>query len=325
MPPQAVGEAERWDYRDRVCLATAWTDAGWRFGLKTRDEVISIPRCPVHSGRVRAMTQLLIEVLPPGSTFPLAFYVQAGAQVTLVLKTARLPDLTWLDATLQQRLADIGLEGLWLQLHPAAGRVLFTKNGWRLLWGQPRSQDRNGLIYGPAAFQQLIPTLHQRALAEARAFLAPTALDAVVDLYCGTGVSLMQWPPAQVIGVEIGAEAIECARQNAPAAQVLRGKCQDRIPQLQSWLADNLASGGCRLLYANPPRTGLEASVLDWIIEHCRPRRLAYLSCSAGTLRRDLDSLTGGGYRVVRITPYDFFPQTYHVETLALLERGVTG
>lgn len=52
-----------------------------------------------------------------------------------------------------------------------------------------------------------------------------------------------------------------------------------------------------------------------------RPKRIAYLSCSAGTLRRDLEGLPVSGYRVVRIIPYDFFPQTYHVETLVLLER----
>ena len=53
-----------------------------------------------------------------------------------------------------------------------------------------------------------------------------------------------------------------------------------------------------------------------------RPDRMAYLSCSAGTLRRDLDALVQTGYAVERITPYDFFPQTHHVETLALLRRS---
>jgi tRNA/tmRNA/rRNA uracil-C5-methylase (TrmA/RlmC/RlmD family) len=51
-----------------------------------------------------------------------------------------------------------------------------------------------------------------------------------------------------------------------------------------------------------------------------RPQRMAYLSCSAGTLRRDLEHLTAAGYRVMRIIPYDFFPQTHHVETLVFLK-----
>ncbi len=58
---------------------------------------------------------------------------------------------------------------------------------------------------------------------------------------------------------------------------------------------------------------------MEWISGEFRPQRLAYLSCSAGTLARDLALLTTSGYRVVEIAPYDFFPQTYHVETLCLL------
>ncbi|MEZ5584571.1 MAG: hypothetical protein R3F37_19025 [Candidatus Competibacteraceae bacterium] len=74
-------------------------------------------------------------------------------------------------------------------------------------------------------------------------------------------------------------------------------------------------------MYVNPPRTGLEPEILDWTIQEYRPARMAYLSCSAGTLHRDLMGLTTAGYAVERIIPYDFFPQTYHVETLVLLRR----
>ena len=52
-----------------------------------------------------------------------------------------------------------------------------------------------------------------------------------------------------------------------------------------------------------------------------RPRHIAYLSCSAGTLARDLGLLTEAGYRVTRLLPLDFFPQTRHVEVLATLAR----
>ena len=54
-------------------------------------------------------------------------------------------------------------------------------------------------------------------------------------------------------------------------------------------------------------------------MDSCRPARMAYLSCSAGTLRRDLEPLERSGYEILGILPYDFFPQTLHVETLALL------
>ena len=57
------------------------------------------------------------------------------------------------------------------------------------------------------------------------------------------------------------------------------------------------------------------------LAEELRPARIAYLSCSAGTLARDLESFEAAGYSLARILPYDFFPLTHHVEALALLER----
>jgi tRNA/tmRNA/rRNA uracil-C5-methylase (TrmA/RlmC/RlmD family) len=74
----------------------------------------------------------------------------------------------------------------------------------------------------------------------------------------------------------------------------------------------------------NPPRSGLEAGVLDALAGELQPERLAYLSCSAGTLARDLRILCQAGYRVSAIHPCDFFPLTHHVEALALADRAVT-
>lgn len=321
-PLRALTGEARWRYRDRVRLAARWRDNQWRFGMFARREFIPIPNCPLHSERARTALQRLAPALPPGPALPLAFVVQAGAQLTLVVKTAVTPELGWADAALTGRLAAAGVAGLWLHLHPAAGRRMFAKNGWRLLWGEPRSRDEDGFWYGPSAFQQASPALYRLALTEAEAFFEPSAAAAVVDLYCGNGVSLARWTQrgAAAIGVELSGEAVECAGRNAPGAQRLRGKCADRIPQLDEWLQRQ--AGAERLLYLNPPRTGVETAVLQWAAANGRPARIAYLSCSAGTLRRDLERLTADGYRVERITPYDFFPQTHHVETLALLRRS---
>lgn len=324
VPLRAVAGEDRWHYRDKLCLSAVWRDDRWRFGLMSRDELIEIPHCPVHSRRSLKVISLLAELLPPEPVFPMAFYVQSGSQLTLVLKTDLMPALDWLDEALREGLADAGIVGLWLHLNRSAGRRLFTKNDWRRLWGEPRSQDGSGLWYGPAAFQQLLPELYALSLAEAEDFLVPGPDDAVVDLYCGIGASLRRWTArgARAVGVELAGEAVECAQCNAPAALILRGQCRTRIPQIKEW-RQGLPSIGRRLLYVNPPRTGVEPEVLNWVTDDFRPQRMAYLSCSAGTLARDLEVLDRSGYRVARITPYDFFPQTYHVETLALLARRV--
>jgi tRNA/tmRNA/rRNA uracil-C5-methylase (TrmA/RlmC/RlmD family) len=321
--------AARWGYRRKVSLNARWDEAhGWRFGLVrrvAREELfIPIPRCPVQAPEVNALLALLATALPPAPAFPLAFVVVSGAQATLIVK-AHAVDTGWLPA-LATRLARgdaPGTEGLWLHRHPSAGRRLFARSGWTLLWGEPRSRDARGLAHGPTAFAQAIPELHARALDRAQAFLAPGPADAVVDLCSGVGSTLQRWRAAgaAALGVELSGEAVECAERNAPGARLLRGTTAQRLPQLVAFQRERRATGGAApLVYANPPRSGLEPEVLGWLAE-LAPPRLAYLSCSAGTLARDLAALEAAGQRVVALAPFDFFPQTQHVEVLALLER----
>jgi 23S rRNA (uracil1939-C5)-methyltransferase len=313
-----------WDYRHKVCLHTQWNSSGWKIGLVRRDEVIDLADCPVHADRIRNSIHIFSNSLPADLDFPMIYYVQSWAQVTLVVKQKRMPDHMWLDADLISRLETIGIEGLWLHLNPCAGKNVFAKNTWHLLWGVPRSRDYNGLIYGPKSFQQLIPKLYQQSLNQAQNFLSPLPNDLIIDLYCGAGTGLVRWTSrtSRVIGIELDGEAVACAKLNAPSSTVLRGKCKDRIPQLIEWVHTSAISNSLRLVYLNPPRTGLEHEIIDWLTMDYQPDRMAYLSCSAGTLRRDLECLEKAGYDIVLITPYDFFPQTFHVECLALLKRN---
>jgi len=326
LAPIALPE-QRWGYRNKVSLNARWdADHGWRFGLVrrvAREELfIPIPRCPVQAPRINALLALLAEVLPPAPVFPLAFVVVSGAQATLIVK-AHSTDTGWLKALVPrlERGDAPGTEGLWLHLHPSAGRRLFGRAGWVLLWGEPRSRDARDLVHGPTAFAQAIPDLHARSLERAAAFLAPGAADGVVDFCSGIGSSLARWRAAgaSAVGVELSGEAVECAQANSPGALMLRGTSAQRLPQLRGWLAAR-RDAPAPLVYANPPRSGLEPEVVEWIIE-AAPARLAYLSCSAGSLARDLAAFVAAGLTVDALLPYDFFPQTQHVEVLALLRR----
>ncbi len=307
----------RQGYRDRLSLRTEWTTDSWRFGVTLRDKLIPIPECPVHSKRARTVLRVLAAALPSVDRFPMTFYVQSGAQATLVLRTSIAPSLGWLTQPTGRALASTGLDGLWLNLNPSAGRRLFAKRGWRLIWGEPESRTELGLRHGPEAFQQVLADLHGLSLDEAEAFLNPGPGDAVLDLYCGHGATLARWlgRGATTLGIELGGEAVRYAGLNAPGATVLRGSCETRLPQLRAWAAQHAEP----LVYLNPPRTGIEPKVLQWIVRGTRPSRIAYLSCSMASLARDLKVLCDAGYRVESIQPYDFFPQTDHVEALCLL------
>ena len=305
-----------------MTLTAGW-DArhGWRFGLVRRDELIPIHDCPVHTPRVRALVHLLVERLPPATVLPVAYLHVCGAQATLIVKSHRA-DAALLDPVLAG-LAATDLEGLWLHLHPSAGRKLFARSGWSLSWGSPRSRDAHGLLHGPTAFAQALPELHRVSLEAAVAHLRPAPRVAVLDLYCGHGASLRAWTAAgsTVLGVELSGEAVELCMDNAPRAAVLRGTCVQRLPQVRTWWQGQDAE---RVAYVNPPRSGLEPEVVAALADELRPIRLAYLSCSAGTLGRDLAACCDAGYEVRAILPFDFFPLTHHVEALALLERAVS-
>ena len=335
-------EERRLGYRDRTALKALWTkEEGWRFGMEgVRADVrgplrfarprpfVPLTDCPVHTGRIRKTLYLLAFSLPPDEpegSFPLRFLVVSGAQATLVFKAKTAPPDGWLFASRHGRsspaeeLADIGIEGIWFHSNPAAGVKLFGKRGWRLAWGAPRSADSRGLLYGPTSFSQLLPELHDASLDEARRFLASVRGDAVADLYCGIGAGLRLWREcgAETLGVEGSGEAVECALRNAPEAAVLRGSCADRVPMISEFLRS--VPPERRIAYVNPPRTGLELPVTELLASH-RLRGLAYLSCSPGTLERDL-AILERAYSVERLVPYDFFPRTAAVEVLALL-RG---
>lgn len=323
-PLRAVQEARRWGYRERSLLHAEWRQGRWALGMLKRlpsgreFELIEIPGCPVHAPAVRERARMiggLLRIGPP--EIELFAAVFNGEFVSFVLKQRELGPRA------RQALEDLGRElgtGLWLNLHPSAGKRVMSAKPWIPLGAAAQAMDAEGFAYGPASFRQALPELHRASLEEASEFLRPGVDDDVVDLYCGLGKSLALWRErgARAIGVELSSAAVELARQNAPGAAALVGKVDERIPQLAAWRQ----AGRRSLLYTNPSRTGMDPITLAWVTDELRPERIAYLSCDPRSLARDLGILESDGYRVSRLTPYDFFPQTAHVETLALLDRG---
>jgi 23S rRNA (uracil1939-C5)-methyltransferase len=341
MPVRSADASRRLGYRERTLLHARWLAGAWAFGMLRgagRDwrqgvepEWVSIPDCPVHSERVRRVLAFLGRSLAAsaGSTLPLVFVSISGSLAALVLKCSRDQAI---EAGVLSSLANIdwinsGLEGVHLNFNPSAGHRVFASGGWQKLWGADRARGPLGLMHGVQAFHQLIPELYEASLDEALRHLAPGPASAILDLYCGMGASLRRWPDVPVMAVELGGESIACAHLNLRPSQVagtalLRGRCSDRLPQIEEWASRQQEAGREVLAYVNPPRTGLESSVLDWLGGWPGLTRIAYLSCSPGTLARDLARFEGLGMQVSTLVPFDFFPQTHHVETLVGLVRG---
>jgi 23S rRNA (uracil1939-C5)-methyltransferase len=137
--------------------------------------------------------------------------------------------------------------------------------------------------------------------------------ETVLDAYCGVG--LFTAPLAEraglVVGIELAPAAVEDLLENTAAfdnVDVIEGPVEAVLPDLD--VAIDAA-------VIDPPRTGLDRLALDALVEH-RPARLVYVSCDPATLARDAGRLMASGYRLVEVQPVDVFPQTYHVESVAL-------
>lgn len=197
----------------------------------------------------------------------------------------------------------------------------------RVLWGSEYITDYIGDIafkISARSFYQVNPVQTEVLYEKAVEYAGLSGQETVIDAYCGIGtISLFLAQRAKrVLGVEIVEEAIADARRNAELngitnAEFAVGAAEEVIPQ---WKERGLTPD---VIVVDPPRKGCDPALLDTMLA-MRPDRIVYVSCNPSTLARDLRVLADGGYTVAEVQPVDMFPQTVHVESVALLVRDGT-
>lgn len=148
--------------------------------------------------------------------------------------------------------------------------------------------------------------------------LCPAPGETFLDAYAGVGTFALlladRAPGSRVLAIEEAASAVLDARHNAAGlnnVEFLHGRVEHVLPDL------DYAPDGAIL---DPARAGCARPVLDALLDRKVPR-VVYVSCDPSTLARDLRILVDGGYTLRDVQPVDMFPQTYHVECVAFLER----
>jgi len=188
---------------------------------------------------------------------------------------------------------------------------------WHPEGGAARVMAGPSTGFPATAFEQVNPELGALARAWAVEQIGPIADRQVWDLYGGIGDTAvaLAGAGAAVVSVDSDEKAVTWARtRTEPGVERIRfiaGKAEDVLPGLEEPPA---------AVVVNPPRAGLHWDVTLRLTGEPVPK-LVYLSCDPATLARDLSRLSTN-YRVTRVKAFDLFPQTAHVETVAVLESA---
>lgn len=171
------------------------------------------------------------------------------------------------------------------------------------------------------AFFQTNTEMAERLYAVATEFAGLSGSERVFDLFCGIGTIglTMARDAGEVWGLEIVPEAIEDAERNAKRngienAQFVAGNARTGVRPLVE------KAGKPDVIVVDPPRAGLSQKIVRRLIE-CEAQRIVYVSCNPTTLAPNAKQLEEAGYKLRRVRPVDMFPQTPHIECVALFER----
>lgn len=248
--------------------------------------------------------------------------VQTGeVMAVLITNVPKVPRLEELGKMLQAGIK--GFTTLVQNINTKPTNVIMGLEN-KIITGPGFIKDKLGALtfnISPLSFFQVNTKQAEVLYGKALEFAELTGKEKVVDIYCGTGtITLFLAQKAKsALGIEIVPEAIKDAQENAKNNKIANAEfiCGDAAKELPK-----LAKEGLRqdVIVLDPPRAGCEGAVLDAIAE-ARPARVVYVSCNPASLARDVAILRDKGYALHKVQPVDMFPQSSHVECVALMSR----
>jgi 23S rRNA (uracil1939-C5)-methyltransferase len=178
-----------------------------------------------------------------------------------------------------------------------------------------RVLDRDFRVSAPSFFQ-VNTAMAGKMVEHILGNLSVSRSSTLLDVYCGVGLfSAFLAPQCQrVVGIESSPSACEDFSVNLDEfenVELYEGLAEDVIPHLDV---------RPDAVLVDPPRAGLEKSVVDGLLM-LSPNVITYVSCDPSTLARDAARLFNGGYRLKQVTPFDLFPQTFHIESICIFEK----
>ncbi|MBS1209323.1 MAG: rRNA ((1939)-C(5))-methyltransferase RlmD [Proteobacteria bacterium] len=323
--PAIYGPA--WAYRDRsrlsVHLVPRKNTVLVGFHEKKSSYIADISSCeilPRHVSELLIPLRQLIAGLSIPDRIP-QVEVAAGSDRTVLVLRNLLP-LTARDESLLLDFGDRHGVGMWLQPGgPDTVRPMRKDEDRFLYYTLPEFGLR--LRFKPTDFTQVNVQINRVLIHRAMQLLDPQPGERIADMFCGLGNFSLPIAArgARVTGVEGLASLTKRAGENA-ALNALADRCEFRVSNLFEANAQSLAAlGPFDKMLVDPPREG--AIALCKALGEDAPRRIVYVSCNPSTLARDTAVLLHEkGYRLRGAGVANMFPQTSHVESIALFERS---
>jgi 23S rRNA (uracil1939-C5)-methyltransferase len=181
------------------------------------------------------------------------------------------------------------------------------------------------LAMSHGAFFQTNTEMAERLYAVAAEFAGLSGRERVFDLFCGIGtIGLsMAAQAGEVWGLEIVPEAITDAERNARRNKI--GNAHFLAANARTGVRPLLVqTGKPDVVVVDPPRAGLSQKIVRRVLE-CEAKKIVYVSCNPTTLAPNAAQLTEAGYTLRKVRPVDMFPQTPHIECVALFEKTGAG
>ena len=334
-----LGMDDPFHYRNKVHAVLSVDKAGKPisgvYAMGTH-RVVPVRHCLIEDRRADRIIQTIVAMLPAYKLRIYNEYTHRGFLRHILIRTGHVTGqiMVVLVATSLEFPGKKAFVQELIQRHPEITTVVLNCNQRETsmvlgtkeitLYGEGYMEDElcgKRFRISPQSFYQVnakqCEVLYRTAIDAAHLTGAETLLDA----YCGTGtIGLCASDGCkQLIGVELNADAIRDAKENARRNGVENARflCDDAGRFMQKLAKEGNAPD---VVMMDPPRVGSDQKFLQSLLM-LKPKRVVYVSCNPETLARDLRVLVDGGYRAEWATPVDMFPGTEHVETVVLLSH----
>ncbi len=305
-------------YRRRARIAVRWDARAKRLDVGFRaagsQDIVAFDHCLVLVQALQPIMSGLPAMLRQLSNPKALGHVElfSGSAIAVLLR--HMAPLNEADLQVLQNFCSVHNAQLWLHGDGEPQPVDLSQSlGYRL------QQWDLELAYRPGDFVQVNALVNEAMVAQALDWLAPQADERVLDLFCGLGNFALPLARQvrEVVAVEGVTTMVERAAQNA-VSNTLHNAAFFQADLSQPLVDATWAKQGFAAVLLDPPRDGAYEVVRN--LSGLGAKRLVYVSCNPATLARDTVELMKQGYRLKRAGILDMFPQTAHVEAMALFE-----